>query len=866
MLVGEPGVGKTSLARAVLARDVAARDPEVYWLVASGSEPSIPFGVLAPFVTDIGGMAGRQPDPFHLLQVLRRAILDRAGGRPVLIGVDDAHRLDGHTATLLYQLVSSGDARTVIALRSGAGAPAALRALWKDQLVERIDVEPLGSEAALGLARSLLDEGHVAGELAQALWRTSGGNPLYLRELILAGRRAGRIADRDGVFCLAGGLTVGPRLSELIRERLDTASSEEIASLELVAVADALPSAVAGRLLPPHHLAVLMRNGLLSMDRSAEDPIFRIAHPLFAESIRESMPEARRAELALELADAFEADGRFDAELLRVVVWRLDAGRSVPARQLVAAAVQAAERQDWPLSARIASAAAAAGGGTEAVFARADALRAMGHFEEALRALGHERGSDDDQVARGAVLRAWILSVGLGRFEEADAVLEGAAGLIADRSDRTWVEAVQAGLLNFAGRPAEALARTGALMRRSDLSARAAFTVRAARALGMAWQGRPEAVLAILDDLPEPTGDAGRWLSNSWVRSSRVMAHRVAGRVAELQELAEREYRTAVQLNAPTALGLAAGDLGWCALVQGRIDLAVARSRESAAALGQTEPNGGGAHALIGLADVLAQAARPEEAAQALERVRSAATTPTLAARWYVAAAWVAAAEGARSEALELLERAAAMARSREQTADELLALHAQVRLGSSAPRQRLEVLERATGAASVEAMASHARALDSGRDAGALLDEMAERYAERQLLLYAAEAAAQACREHNRNGRGRRATASASRAHMLLGAHGETLPLALTLALSPPQLTRRESEVATLAARGLSSPAIAGRLTLSARTVETHLARVYFKLGITGRAELSQALSGAGRQGTRAAATGGSRPARQAG
>jgi DNA-binding CsgD family transcriptional regulator len=58
--------------------------------------------------------------------------------------------------------------------------------------------------------------------------------------------------------------------------------------------------------------------------------------------------------------------------------------------------------------------------------------------------------------------------------------------------------------------------------------------------------------------------------------------------------------------------------------------------------------------------------------------------------------------------------------------------------------------------------------------------------------------------------------------------------------------LTRREGEIANLAAQGLSSRSISERLFLSARTVENHLARVYTKLGIGSRAELAHALASA--------------------
>ena len=57
--------------------------------------------------------------------------------------------------------------------------------------------------------------------------------------------------------------------------------------------------------------------------------------------------------------------------------------------------------------------------------------------------------------------------------------------------------------------------------------------------------------------------------------------------------------------------------------------------------------------------------------------------------------------------------------------------------------------------------------------------------------------------------------------------------------------LTGREREVALLAAAGRSSRDIGDHLGLSTRTVDTHLARVYRKLGIAGRAELTGALEG---------------------
>jgi DNA-binding CsgD family transcriptional regulator len=58
-------------------------------------------------------------------------------------------------------------------------------------------------------------------------------------------------------------------------------------------------------------------------------------------------------------------------------------------------------------------------------------------------------------------------------------------------------------------------------------------------------------------------------------------------------------------------------------------------------------------------------------------------------------------------------------------------------------------------------------------------------------------------------------------------------------------QLTGQELQIAQLAAKGLSNREIGQRLYLSHRTISTHLYRVFPKLGISSRAELSNALAG---------------------
>jgi DNA-binding NarL/FixJ family response regulator len=87
------------------------------------------------------------------------------------------------------------------------------------------------------------------------------------------------------------------------------------------------------------------------------------------------------------------------------------------------------------------------------------------------------------------------------------------------------------------------------------------------------------------------------------------------------------------------------------------------------------------------------------------------------------------------------------------------------------------------------------------------------------------------------------RAERCAARAGVLAQACENARTPVLDQLARPLPLTRREREVASLAAQGLSSPAIAERLYLSVRTVEGHLQRAYTKLGVSDRRTLPRLL-----------------------
>ena len=77
-----------------------------------------------------------------------------------------------------------------------------------------------------------------------------------------------------------------------------------------------------------------------------------------------------------------------------------------------------------------------------------------------------------------------------------------------------------------------------------------------------------------------------------------------------------------------------------------------------------------------------------------------------------------------------------------------------------------------------------------------------------------------------------------AGQAAELLKAQGRTVAVASPPPTAMDVLSRREREVLSLLAKGLSNPAIAQRLVISAKTVEHHVSNILSKLGLRNRAE----------------------------
>ena len=839
VLAGAAGVGKTRVAREALAR-VQAAGSDVEWVAATRAAASIPFGAVSHLL----------PAAQHLgddrLNTLRRAaalIAERSRGRPLVLGVDDAHLLDDASAALVHLLALRGLAVLLVTVRTGAPAPDSVVALWKDGLARRLDLPALAPAATAELLGRALG-GTVDGVTRLEMLRVSEGNPLYLRELVLGGRETGALHQVEGVWRWTGGLAGATRLAELVQARLDTLAEAARAAVELAAWGEPLPAGVLQRLVDRPAIQAAEQSGLLVLERSGRRILARLAHPLHGEVLRATLPVGRARAVAERLAASFDAGPlRRRDDLLRVGTWQLEAGVAARSGLLLKAARQATARFDHELTERLARAAVDAGGGATAVRVLAEALEWQGRHAEAVAVMDGEPPVQDAERARWASIRGGNLYWGLERTAEAEEVLQQAA--LAEEGGGDAV-AMLAWILLFDGRLREAVAVAGRVLDQPEAPTQALVWAATAAVPALGALGRLGEALAVADRglavaraHPQelPWGET----QLSLVRCQVLLG---AGRLAEAKAIAEAGYQAAVADRSPERTGGWAGFRGLVAKAEGRIASAESLLREAVALLDAQDPYRFMRWCLAELASVAALTGDQPAAAGWLDRAdaRGGETNRFFDPWVQLDRAWVAAGAGELTRAVQLATQAAEMARASGQLTLEALALHDVARLGAAAGvRQRLEELAGMLEGPLAPVLATSAVALAT-RDGGAL-DRVAAAFQDRGALLLAAETATAAARAHQAAGRDARANASRERAAALAAACQDAQTPGLGLDALTSVLTPREREVAMLAAARTSSRAIGARLGLSVRTVDNYLSRTYTKLGISSRTELAALL-----------------------
>ncbi|MEJ2867372.1 LuxR C-terminal-related transcriptional regulator [Actinomycetospora sp. OC33-EN08] len=832
LLVGPAGVGKTRTAGELLARRAAARDT-VRRALATSATVDVPLGALGPLLPPWGDRKGEP----NLVQWAARALVARAeAGARLVLGIDDGHLLDPLSAAVVGQLALTRSATVVVTARSGAPLPDALATLRRERLLERVELDALTRPEVEELVAASLG-GQLDGAAAYRLWHLTRGNALYVRELVSAACRHGTLRPLDGVWVWSGDAPTHG-LDDVLDDRLGALPPEDRDALELLAFCEPAGTDLLASLVDPAVLDRLDRSGLVVSEQFGRRIDLRLAHPLYAELLRGRASPLRVRALNRRLADAQEAIGtRRARDRLRLLLWRLGAAQSVDPAELC----EIAERVlpgDPATAGRLADAAVEAGGGFDAGFLSARVLLAAGRADEAEALLATLEADTPDRGVRLATTRAQNLFYALGAPEKAAGVLRelDAGGLDTDRQ----LTVLRAAVLSYERRYVETWELLAPLLVDVDGGDPTTLWACVVGVTALRGCGRFDTLAALATRglaLAAALADRAPEWQRMHLAMGEVSGHAFAGRFAEGVRLCEQRYEEALDAGLTGAKIVLGGFGGLVLFLCGQVRTSAHRLRDATAGVRI------GAAPLVpvlraGLAQSTALAGDVTAAEAVLAELGD--PDPEYAPWIHMARAWTAAARGELARAVRDMTAAADAAEERDERPLTFLMLHGLVRLGVSDDALVERLTRQVDGVEGEYARAAlaHARALAAGD--GPALDEVVEVFATGGGLLLAAEVAAHAAAAHRRAGRVAAERAAAARARTLAArCEGARTP-ALDLLDAPDDLTPREREVARLAARGLTSRAIAEGLTLSVRTVDNTLSSVYAKLHVAGRRELA--------------------------
>lgn len=205
-----------------------------------------------------------------------------------------------------------------------------------------------------------------------------------------------------------------------------------------------------------------------------------------------------------------------------------------------------------------------------------------------------------------------------------------------------------------------------------------------------------------------------------------------------------------------------------------------------------------------------------------------------------VSQAWLLAATGATSRAIAVSLEAAHYAEKHHQYAREVVCLQTATQFGDTSCSERSATLADILDSPRATALALFAAAMNAHD--GEALSEVSYHFESLGDLAAAADAAAHAAVVFRRVDLAGSALTQANRAQAL--AHqggGLTTPALREIADLRVPLTRREREIVTLVAQGLTNKEVAETLVMSVRTVEGHLYRAMTKIGARDRHHLAE-------------------------
>ncbi|MFI7024626.1 helix-turn-helix transcriptional regulator [Micromonospora sp. NPDC049900] len=451
-----------------------------------------------------------------LLERVSRGLGVIAGGRPLVLVLDDLQWVDRTTRQLLlYLLAGLGDLQLSVlaAVRSESlqGAHPLRRVLTelrRLRSVRVLDLAPLDRAATEELAAAIV-RAPLAPEAADRLWQRSGGNPFVVEEL-----------SRD---LRDGRDDLSDTLREVFLARVDALPQPAHQAVHAVAagvepVEHRLLTEVVG--LPEQDLLVAVKAAVAHRLLVGSEDGYRLRHRLVAEVLEDELLPAERALLHRRYAEALTAAPGELHQARLAHHWRL-AGEPERALPAAVAAAEEAERlygyaeahRHWSVAVELSQGRAGFDRAT-LLGQAAEAAHKSGEYARALALLEELADTDTDLPACELHIRRARYLAAAGRSALAEVEYQQALDT-ADCTPRQRAAAAAhlADLLVYLGRYADAGQRAReALALAEQVEGATTEVVLASAALGFseAYLEDPDAGLAVLRRALDTAERAGR--------------------------------------------------------------------------------------------------------------------------------------------------------------------------------------------------------------------------------------------------------------------------------------------------------------------------------------------------------------------
>ena len=288
-LVGEAGIGKTSLARRAAA-EAKSRGFTVSWGCAWGVALAPPYWLWSQILEDLG-VPLPEPDADQgsaaramLLRAFLNGMRIAASGRPLLVVLDDLHDADPASLMLTGALLRSPPGRALLLLSTQRPGYERL-----DEVNRQGMVMPVPAFDADDMAELIGGCSPADAVDAGTLLRLTGGNPFYAVESLRTGTK-----------------TAAGRRLDAIRSTLDDDTRRVVSAAAVIGPCPTpgLIATVAN--LPPVRCTAALTSAV-SVDLLDEQHQFR--HALLQERCYASIPVAQRLVLHAAVADAIDRAG-----------------------------------------------------------------------------------------------------------------------------------------------------------------------------------------------------------------------------------------------------------------------------------------------------------------------------------------------------------------------------------------------------------------------------------------------------------------------------------------------------------------------------------------------------------------------------